>query len=37
MKLIEVNKIVLPVLSSDGAGVKLKEVLELNLTIMTHF
>ena len=37
MKNIEVKKIIDPISTSDGAGVKLKEVLVLNLTTLIHF
>ena len=37
MKQIEVSQIIDPIPASDGAGVKLKEVLELNQIILIHF
>ena len=37
MKNIEVNKIIDPIPASDGAGVKLKEVLVLNQIILILF
>ena len=37
MKQIEVKKIIDPISTSDGAGVKLKEVLGLTLIILIPF
>ena len=37
MSNVEVDKIISPTTASDGAGVKLKEVLELNRTTSIHF